>query len=665
MGGHLVTIDDAAENEWVWNTFHPHAQPLWIGLRAPQPFGPWGWVSGSTSPYRNWIGSEPNNICGPENYVYLFSGGGFGDAPDDRLPCSPGPVYGVVEVPCVTSALPESTWQGDPKVHSGAWGLAANWMPEGIPADNATAGFELVTQSFIDLDANRRIGTIGAAAGDVNLNFHGFTLSQPQGCLLPAALVVAPFAGNMASLSLSSDYPDGGGRYETRLPAAVGVGQGSTGLLTISSGVVLDSGAYVAVGFGDSAVGSLDLVGGGTLLARSGLRVGGRDGEGTVNVGDGGIVTLNPGTSLRLGHQPSAIGTLNIANAGLVSVMGDASQILVGAESADVGGVTIGRINLHTGGVLNAADIRLGAQARTRGTFIMDGGDLTVRSLIIADMGDGEFDRSGGSITGLDRITIGNAPGTSGRLDLDGTADSLVFAGAAGEASIYAGKSGRGRLFVTNGATIDIISGSIGGLSIGADASTAGGGVQIIGPGSAITGDLDTVLNVGKTYTIPLTVPALLMDDGASASFGTIHVGLQPWMDGEIHVLNGSVLRQVYPESDAVGAQNGMTIRGTPGATRLLVDSGGRVECTSGWAAGTRLGGAVVTVTGEDSTLACSGTFAVFGDLPEGGKMHVGEGATMTSGDVYLGYPAAGGPGFRGELSLEGPREVLNVSGTL
>ncbi len=597
---------------------------------------------------------------------------------DDRIEFSIGPgpdgmgedtvnITSLVITGEPTTELPESTWQGDAKFHGGSWGVAANWDPSGVPADNATAAFQLVTQSFIDLDANRRIGTFGVNAGDVNLNFHGFTLSQPPtGCLLPAALVVGVFPSSTGLLSLTSDYPDGGGRYESRLPVAVGVGQGSTGVLTISTGVVLDSGAYVAVGFGDGAVGSLDLVSGGTVLVRSGVRVGGRDGQGTINVGAGGVLTFNPGTTFRLGHQPGATGILNIGNGGLVDLPGSNSQVLVGAESADEGGLTtIGEINLHTGGLLSATEIRLGAQPRTRGTMTMDGGDLTVRSLIIADGGDGTFNWSGGTIAGLDRVTIGNAPGTSGQLSLDGPANSLRFAGAGGEASIYAGKSGRGRLFVTGGATIDIISGSIGGLSIGADAPTAGGGVQIIGAGSAITGDLDTVLNVGKTYTIPLTIPALLLDDNAAASFGTILVGREPWMDGEIHVHNGSILAQVYPESDAVGAQNGFIVRGTPGATRLLVDSGGRVECTSGWAAGTRLGGDLVTVTGEGSTLACSGDFAVFGDLPEGSKMHVGEGATMTSGDVHLGYPSGGGPGFRGELSLEGPREVLNVSGTL
>jgi len=75
LGGHLVTINDAAENEWVLNTFGRFggvARPLWIGLNDAAVEGHFVWVSGDPADYRNWMPGEPNNGGGfvpDEDYV--------------------------------------------------------------------------------------------------------------------------------------------------------------------------------------------------------------------------------------------------------------------------------------------------------------------------------------------------------------------------------------------------------------------------------------------------------------------------------------------------------------------------------------------------------------------------------------------------------------------
>lgn len=70
LGGHLATINDSAENQWVFDTFSNFAgQPraLWIGLNDVATEGDFVWSSGDTSSFRAWSISEPNNN-GNEDY---------------------------------------------------------------------------------------------------------------------------------------------------------------------------------------------------------------------------------------------------------------------------------------------------------------------------------------------------------------------------------------------------------------------------------------------------------------------------------------------------------------------------------------------------------------------------------------------------------------------
>ena len=108
MGGHLATIEDAAENAWIFDTFGSFggvSRNLWIGLNDAAQEGTFVWSSGSTSAYRNWDADQPDNAGGVEDYVHLFQAGTrFGasrwnDAPDvDFFEFTNSNVYGVVEV---------------------------------------------------------------------------------------------------------------------------------------------------------------------------------------------------------------------------------------------------------------------------------------------------------------------------------------------------------------------------------------------------------------------------------------------------------------------------------------------------------------------------------------------------------------------------------------
>jgi hypothetical protein len=70
LGGHLVTINDDAENTWVWDRFGgPYG--LFFGFNDIAVEGEWVWASGEPVTFINWRAGEPNNVNGEEHYGEL------------------------------------------------------------------------------------------------------------------------------------------------------------------------------------------------------------------------------------------------------------------------------------------------------------------------------------------------------------------------------------------------------------------------------------------------------------------------------------------------------------------------------------------------------------------------------------------------------------------
>lgn len=100
LGGHLVTINDADENEWVRANvlgFDGADRRGWIGFNDVANEGAFVWSSGEASTYTNWNGGEPNNSGGVEHYTEMFGSGTglWNDQPDAPIGLS---VYGIVEI---------------------------------------------------------------------------------------------------------------------------------------------------------------------------------------------------------------------------------------------------------------------------------------------------------------------------------------------------------------------------------------------------------------------------------------------------------------------------------------------------------------------------------------------------------------------------------------
>jgi hypothetical protein len=79
VGGHLVTINDAAENTFVQTQvlgFDGLDRRGWIGFNDVQSEGTFVWASGEAATYTNWNPGEPNNSSGIEHYAEMLGGSG-------------------------------------------------------------------------------------------------------------------------------------------------------------------------------------------------------------------------------------------------------------------------------------------------------------------------------------------------------------------------------------------------------------------------------------------------------------------------------------------------------------------------------------------------------------------------------------------------------------
>lgn len=75
LGGHLVTVNDAAENAFVSDTFGGPTNPdrdLWLGLNDAGFEGNFAWADGDSSAYRNFSPGQPDNQLNAEDYVQML-----------------------------------------------------------------------------------------------------------------------------------------------------------------------------------------------------------------------------------------------------------------------------------------------------------------------------------------------------------------------------------------------------------------------------------------------------------------------------------------------------------------------------------------------------------------------------------------------------------------
>jgi hypothetical protein len=106
LGGHLATIRNQAEEDWIFHTFGSYGDKqhlLWIGLSDTAKKFHFSWSSGESSSFTDWARGEPNNAGRGEDFVAIYypnhSQGGKWNDWNDRTEDPIGlPMNGVVEI---------------------------------------------------------------------------------------------------------------------------------------------------------------------------------------------------------------------------------------------------------------------------------------------------------------------------------------------------------------------------------------------------------------------------------------------------------------------------------------------------------------------------------------------------------------------------------------
>ncbi|MDP6962903.1 MAG: lectin-like protein [Planctomycetota bacterium] len=164
MGGHLVTISDQAENDWIRSQFSTNpnvSADLWLGYNDVLIEDTFVWSNGEVTGYENFASGEPNN-SGNEDYVQMASTGFWNDTTGILMG------HAVIEIsepslqvtPLVASQLATFTSGSFPSGSRLAYVLSVNGAgPTNTPYGVLEVDLDIISPIFPDSNGNHSIST--------------------------------------------------------------------------------------------------------------------------------------------------------------------------------------------------------------------------------------------------------------------------------------------------------------------------------------------------------------------------------------------------------------------------------------------------------------------------------------------------------------------------
>jgi hypothetical protein len=220
LGGHLATIRNQAENDWLLDTFLT-VEPMWIGLTDQEQEGVFSWTSGESASYENWLVGEPDNGNGADWAVMSPILGTWLDEP--QLPERVG-IVELLSDDCDGDGQPDAyqiglepwlDWNGDGVLDGCAAPNYCTVTPNstGVAAVIGASGTPVVTENAFTLEA-----------WNLPLNEFAYFLTSESTGFVPN------FGGSSGNLCL------GAPQYRFNMPAGGGqvLNSGATGTVSFT-----------------------------------------------------------------------------------------------------------------------------------------------------------------------------------------------------------------------------------------------------------------------------------------------------------------------------------------------------------------------------------------------------------------------------------------------
>jgi T5SS/PEP-CTERM-associated repeat protein len=389
----------------------------------------------------------------------------------------------------------------------------------------------------------------------------------------------------------------------------LGAGYQGAGTLTIAEGVAVTSG-YGYLGYQAGSAGMATVTGSGsTWTNNQGLFVG-NAGAGTLNILNGGVVTVTGTTYVAAGG--TATGAINFGASGgtltTQSLYAGPAQFSGSGTIAARGMVSDGGVAFDAGHGLSQTLHWMGAGQNVTVNLDMSGASGAVGDLGAGYQGAGTLTIAEGVAVTSGNGYLGYKAGSTGMATVSGTGSTWANSG-----NLTVGSYGNGALNVINGGRASSAADSYLGYNTGAK-----GTVNVDGTGSAWTSTGTIIVGYSGTGTVNIT-------NGGQASGGAA-IGEIPGSTGTVNI-DGAGSAWIDYDTLVVGAN---------GTGALNITNGGRANSGFGIVGLSTAGLGTVMVDGPGSTW--SSGFTNIGHFGQGtSTLNISNGGNVTTQILSLG----------------------------